>query len=179
MPVRSGGLVSSEPKSAKQELPKGVRPSPIDGRSTTSTGTRSLDGLLAGHAGLALGTSLLVEESGTTDFGGSLLRYYASEGVVQGHHVHVLGMNEVWGRDLPGLVEAVSRKTAPVEVVNERVLSGTIEGNEDAGSGTIGPGTKQVADGSGSGAGEKMKIAWRYERLGEFGPKGTSSPSSV
>jgi elongator complex protein 4 len=73
----------------------------------------------------------------------------------------------------------VSRKTAPVEVLNERVLSGTIEGNEPANSVAIGAGTKQVADGSGSGAGEKMKIAWRYERLGEFGPKGTSSPSSL
>lgn len=113
----------------------GVRPSPLDGRLTTSTGTRSLDSLLAGHTGLVLGTSLLVEESGTTDFGGSLLRYYASEGIVQGHHVHVLGMNEVWGRELPGLSgEASSTKSDE----------------------------QRTSD-------DKMKIAWRYERLGEFG----------
>jgi elongator complex protein 4 len=49
-----------------------------------------LDGLLGEHLGLAHGTSL-VGKSGTTDFGGSLLRYYASKGVVQGHHVNVLG----------------------------------------------------------------------------------------
>src|SRR5947209_16150679 len=81
----------------------GTRPSPLDGRLTTSTGTHSLDGLLAGHAGLALGTSLLVEEHGTTDFAGYLARYFAAEGVVQGHQVHVLGMHEGWGRELPGL----------------------------------------------------------------------------
>lgn len=119
----------------------GLRPSPLDGRITTSTGTRSLDSLLAGHAGLALGSSLLIEESGTTDFGGALLKYYAAEGLVQGHHVHVLGMNESWSRDLPG-------------------LSTTSEGRASKTTST--------------GSTEKMKIAWRYERLGEFG-KGMES----
>lgn len=128
--VAGGGVEAKE----KAQGP-GVRPSPLDGRLTTSTGTRSLDSLLAGHAGLVLGTSLLVEESGTTDFGGALLRYYASEGIIQGHHVHVLGMNEAWGRELPGL-SADGSATRPEE--------------------------KRASD-------EKMKIAWRYERLGEFG----------
>jgi len=161
VPLRSGASALSEsPKSTKQELAQGVRPSPLDGRLTTSTGTRSLDGLLAGHAGFALGTSLLVEESGTTDFGGSLLRYYASEGVVQGHHIHVLGMNEGWGRDLPGVAE-VSK-------------SARKEGNS-SGDGTHDRDTSRKS--SDGGSGEKMKIAWRYERLGEFGsgPRGTSS----
>ena len=126
------------------QLP-GVRPSPLDGRPTTSTGTPSLDGLLAGHAGLALGNSILLEESGTTDYAGTLLRYYAAEGVVQGHQVHVVGVTEQWGRDLPGVVD-----TADGE---ERNKAGTVENRE------------------------KMKIAWRYERLGEFGVGG-SSPSS-
>jgi len=113
----------------------GTRPSPVGGHVTTSTGTHSLDALLAGHAGLVLGTSLLIEESGTTDFGGALLRYYAAEGVVQGHNVHVLGMSETpWGRELPGL------------------SSGETKSTEDR-----------------KGSEDKMKIAWRYERLGEFG----------
>jgi len=137
----------SESKSAKQEPAQGVRPSPLDGRVTTSTGTRSLDVLLAGHAGLALGTSLLVEESGTTDFGGSLLRYYASEGIVQRHHVHVLGMNEGWGRELPGVAEGANTSSKDVS-------------SEEGGA---------KGDGRAGGRGEKMKIAWRYERLGEFG----------
>ncbi|KAF2129640.1 paxneb superfamily protein-like protein [Dothidotthia symphoricarpi CBS 119687] len=111
----------------------GVRPSPIDGRPTTSTGTPSLDNILAGHAGLPLGTSILIEESGTTDYAGALLRFYAAEGVVQGHRVHVVGMGEVWGRELPGIAESGSDKRK--------------EGRERA---------------------EKMKIAWRYEGLGQF-----------
>lgn len=120
----------------------GVRPSPLDGRPTTSTGTPTLDDLLAGHAGLALGNSLLIEENGTTDFAGALLRYYAAEGVVQGHRVHVVGVGEQWGRELPGLVGA--------------------GGPGDTGSEAVVAVDK-----------EKMKIAWRYERLGEFGA-GTS-----
>jgi hypothetical protein len=111
----------------------GVRPSPIDGRPTTSTGTPSLDSILAGHAGLPLGTSILIEESGTTDYAGALLRFYAAEGVVQGHKVHVVGMGEMWGRELPGITEDRSDSRR--------------EGKERA---------------------EKMKIAWRYEGLGQF-----------
>lgn len=118
----------------------GTRPSPLDGRLTTSTGTRSLDILLAGHAGLALGTSILIGESGTTDFGGALLRYYAAEGLIQGHQVHVLGVHETWARDLPGLTGLKEDRETP-------------------------------ADGRSAG-GDKMKIAWRYERLGEHGRGG-------
>ena len=117
----------------------GVRPSPLDGRPTTSTGTQTLDDALAGHAGLALGNSLLIEENGATDFAGALLRYYAAEGVVQGHKVNVVGVGEHWGRELPGLV----------------VASGAVGSKED--------------EAGAMGDKEKMKIAWRYERLGEFG----------
>lgn len=110
----------------------GVRPSPVDGRGTTSTGSPTLDSLLAGHAGLPLGTSLLLGEDGTTDYAGALLRYFAAEGLIQGHHLHVVGVGERWGRDLPGLV-------------------GSAEKEEKS----------QRAD-------SRMKIAWRYERLGRI-----------
>lgn len=73
-----------------------------------------------------------MEESGTTDYAGVLLRFYAAEGLVQGHHVHVVGLPEQWGRNLPGLAE-------------------TMEG------------------GLSSATQDKMKIAWRYENLGQFG----------
>ena len=124
----------SPPVAAPAPTPVGVRPSPIDGRPTTSTGTPSLDGILAGHAGLPLGNSILIEESGTTDYAGALLRFYAAEGVVQGHKVHVVGMGEVWGRELPGISE-------------DRGDEKRRENKERA---------------------EKMKIAWRYEGLGQF-----------
>lgn len=130
----------------KPAIPPGVRPSPLDGRLTTSTGTPSLDNILAGHAGLALGCSILLEETGTTDYTGALLRYYAAEGVVQTHVVHVVGLGEQWGRELPGLVSA---------------------GKDDAGSGRL------------AGDTEKMKIAWRYERLGEHGAGGAGSRGGI
>lgn len=53
---------------------------------------------------------------------------------MQGHKVHVVGMGEVWGRELPGISE-------------DRRESGRRESKERA---------------------EKMKIAWRYEGLGQF-----------
>lgn len=109
----------------------GTRPSAVDGRPVISTGTATLDSLLAGHGGLALGTSLLIEENGTTDYAGALLRFYAAEGLLQGHHVHVVGFPESWGRELPG--QATERK----------------EKNKEASQET-----------------ERMKIAWRYEQLG-------------
>lgn len=89
--------------SAVTQSQSGVRPSSIDGRPVTSTGTPSFDSLLAGHSGLPLGNSVFIEESGTTDYAGALLRFYASEGVLQGHVVHVVGVGEAWGRELPGL----------------------------------------------------------------------------
>ncbi|KAJ5488878.1 hypothetical protein N7539_003768 [Penicillium diatomitis] len=126
--------VSSQ--SAPIESSPGIRPSPDDGRPTTSTGAPSLDNLLAGHAGLPMGKTILIEENGTTDFAGALLRYYAAEGVVQEQKIHVVGVPEQWGRSLPGLI-------------------GTAESLEEKRS-------DRRKD-------EKMKIAWRYERLGEFG----------
>lgn len=113
--------------------PPGVRPSPLDGRSVTSTGTASLDGLLAGHGGLTLGCSLLIEEDGTTDYAGALIKCFAAEGLLQGHHVHVIGLPEPWGRELPGALNDADKHGKPAEV------------------------------------GNKMKIAWRYEGLGQFG----------
>lgn len=127
--------ISSTPaKKVNSDLPRGVLPSPIDGRLTTSTGTKSLDSILAGHAGLALGNMLLVEEAGTTDFSGYLSKYFTVEGAVQGHQVHVLGVNETWGRELPDLLTGVKSSN----ILKENSL-------------------------------DRMKIAWRYERLGEFG----------
>ncbi|KAG8527577.1 uncharacterized protein KY384_007730 [Bacidia gigantensis] len=126
----------------------GVRPSPLDGRSTTSSGTQTLDDLLAGHAGLPLGNSLLLEETGTTDFAGALLRYYAAEGILQGHQVLIIGVPEQWARDLPGLAEDGDS----IEASQRKHRTSDTQG-------------------------EKMKIAWRYERLGDFGVGSRAPPT--
>lgn len=143
-------LRPEDPSSPSQGPPTihipGVRPSPLDGRLTTSTGTQTLDDLLAGHAGLALGHSLLIGENGTTDFAGALLRYYAAEGVVQGHTVHVVGVGEHWGRELPGLTGDAGFTENEASVAVDK---------------------------------EKMKIAWRYERLGEFGTGAAGSRGGI
>lgn len=121
--------------------PPGVRPSSLTSHPVTSTGAGSLDDLLGGHGGLALGSSLLIEESGTTDFSGALLRYYAAEGICQGHVVHVVGVGDSWVRELPAVAD---------EKGNRRAVKPT--GDE-----------------------EKMKIAWRYEKLGQAGERGALS----
>lgn len=134
----SSGVPSSSPTSPTSA--SGVRPSPLTSIPVTSTGAASLDGLLGGHAGLALGTGLLIEESGNTDFAGVLLRYYAAEGLCHGHTVHVVGVGEGWVRDLPATVD-------------EKHRSGSSRKST-------------------TGEEEKMKIAWRYERLGQVGERG-------
>jgi elongator complex protein 4 len=129
------GGSSRDSKSSDPASP-GFRPSPLDGRATTSTGTPTLDGLLAGHSGLPMGTSLLIEESGTTDYAGALLRVFAAQGLIQRHRVHVVGLGDNWARELPGLVESTEKASKE---------SRSIDKSED-----------------------RMKIAWRYERLGQF-----------
>ncbi|KJX92579.1 paxneb superfamily protein [Zymoseptoria brevis] len=150
MAFRKRNVVVGKPSvaspSSETPAPLGVRPSPLTSHSTTSTGTPSLDGLLGGHGGLALGSSLLVSESGTTDFSGTLLRYFAAEGICQEHHVHIVGAGEGWVRELPGVAEERSRDKA-------------------AG--------KSAADE------EKMKIAWRYERLGQAGERALPDRSAT
>ncbi|KAG9899979.1 hypothetical protein KCU98_g19920, partial [Aureobasidium melanogenum] len=123
-----------ETNAAPAPTASGIRPSPLTGQPTTSTGAYSLDSLLGGHAGLALGSSLLVEESGTTDFAGALLRYYAAEGIIQSHTVHLVGAGEQWIKDLPGLVGDAEAAEAQKQAKSDE---------------------------------KKMKIAWRYERLGQ------------
>ncbi|KAK4193813.1 Elongator complex protein 4 [Podospora australis] len=143
--ARPGRVAPTAPQATPGKLapPPGVRPSPLDGRPTTSTGTLSLDQLLAGHSGLPLGTSLLIEEQGTTDFAGTLLRYYGAEGLVQGHHVHLVGYPpEYWRRNLPGLAEPDSKSKASQPAPAQE---------------------------------EKMKIAWRYEALGNSAPSGSAA----
>lgn len=67
---------------------------------------------------------------------------------MQGHKVHVVGVGQQWGRELPGLVGA----------------AGAVGEESDAGA---------------AGNKEKMKIAWRYERLGEFGAGSAGSRGGI
>ncbi|OQO09544.1 hypothetical protein B0A48_04946 [Cryoendolithus antarcticus] len=152
IPVGSsrGGAPLADDAPALSQAP-GTRSSPLTSHTTTSTGTPSLDGLLGGHGGVVLGCSILIGEHGTTDYAGALLRYYAAEGILHGHTVHVVGMGEGWVRELPGVAEARYQKTVDT-VRNEK---------------------PDLA------AQERMKIAWRYERLGQAGERALPDRSLV
>lgn len=166
-PAQQQPYQPSRPAPALQPAP-GVRPSPIDGRPTTSTGTASLDGILAGHGGLALGTSLLLGEEGTTDFAGVLLRYYAAEGLVQGHAVHIVGAREPWLEGLPGLaVEPSSSSSGGGESRGPRSTTSSSSGSGGGGGGVGARGPPA--------AGENLKIAWRYSALAGGGLQGRGS----
>lgn len=65
---------------------------------------------------------------------------------------------ERWGRDLPGLAASV-----PQTQIRKQ------GDDDDGGGGGGGEGVKKEQAG---GEKEKMRIAWRYERLGEFGGGG-------
>jgi hypothetical protein len=142
-PASPASPATPEAPTPIDQLP-GVRPSPLTSHPVTSTGASSIDGLLGGHSGLALGSSLLIGEHDTTDFAGALLRYYAAEGILQGHVVHVVGVGEGWTRELPGLADARYLRKQEQE---------------------------KVAD-TDKAAQDRMKIAWRYERLGQAGERG-------
>lgn len=97
------------------------------------------------------------------------MRFFAAEGLLQGHKVFVVlgggggggagaaGGGERWGRDLPGLAAGASQTQV-----------GKQENDDHVGGGGMGS-KKEEAGGDKR---EKMKIAWRYERLGEFGGGG-------
>lgn len=112
-----------------------IRPSPLTSHLTTSTGTATLDKLLGLGAGLALGTSLLIEEDGSTDFASALVRAFAAEGVCQRQQVVVVAPKG-WASGLPGIAE-----------------------DKDA---------RRRQKSEGGDEGDKMKIAWRYEKLGNL-----------
>ncbi|CCG81590.1 PAXNEB protein superfamily [Taphrina deformans PYCC 5710] len=123
------------PNASSQPLPRGVRPSAANGVPVTSSGCMSLDTVLSGHGGMPVGSGLVIEENGTTDFSSVLLRYFAVEGLLQGQNLWIGGgVGEHWVRDLPAATDVVAED----ETSNKRLE-------------------------------ERMKIAWRYSSLGDFG----------
>lgn len=135
----------------------GVRPSLITSQPTVSTGGADLDKLLL-HQGLPLGCSLLIEESGSTDFASVLLRAFTSQGVVHNRinkdqmdsHVIVVGLSSSWVNELPGLYKGSSKEQKKAKIVaNESKVS---VNNLASNSGTGLPARNE----------KDLKIAWRY-----------------
>lgn len=82
-PNRGAGRPEQAPVDAlenTQTQHQGLRPSLINSKRCVSTSSRSLDQLLQ-HGGLPLGTTLLIEEHGATDYASTILKGFCALGV--------------------------------------------------------------------------------------------------
>lgn len=160
-------------------LPTGSRLSSTNGSILTSTGVASLDELFGG--GLQLGSLILLKEDRCTTYAKVLLKYFIAQGMVLKHGVFVASSSpaetsEMVVKDLMGVVE------------------GKIEDSDDGDSSNLpGSGSGRLLGQTrrGEDAGDRMKIAWRYQNLPQFSsglgganplrpgmPPSASSPSS-
>lgn len=140
----------------------GVRPSSITSQATVSTGSADLDKIL-GHQGLTLGSSMLIEEHGTTDFSSVLMKSFASQGIVHNRldpkvsntHIIVLSSNNGWGKELPGIYKGSSRDIKKNRIIeNEQKVSvqNLLDTTEK----------KQPRVSSSVKKDNDLRIAWRY-----------------
>lgn len=116
------------------------------------------------HLGLPLGTSLLIEETGTTDFASVLLRNFAAQGVIHNRieknslycHVVVVGAPPSWAKDLPGEYKGSSKDQKKNKIAQDSTKISV------------------------SNMAEKdLKIAWRYGINGDKPKESDLSSSSV
>lgn len=116
------------------------------------------------HLGLPLGTSLLIEETGTTDFASVLLRNFAAQGVIHNRieknslycHVVVVGAPSSWAKDLPGEYKGSSKDQKKNKIAQD---SSKIS-------------VSNMAE-------KDLKIAWRYGINGDKPKESDLSTSSV
>lgn len=153
IPVRGTQVpINSESKKViKEESFKhpGIKPSiALSNINCVSTGTKDIDTILI-HGGLPVNCSLLIEEDGSTDFSGVLLKRYISQAIVQNrkinkivNHCIVIGMENTFGNELPD-VYAGNSKERKKKLVKEQ------EGKLSV---------------SNINAGNELKIAWRYKK---------------
>ncbi|CDO53337.1 similar to Saccharomyces cerevisiae YPL101W ELP4 Subunit of hexameric RecA-like ATPase Elp456 Elongator subcomplex [Geotrichum candidum] len=160
---RSGPLQkpSSKPPVKDRLQHIAIRPSIHSAVSTISTGSNGLDDILQ-HGGLPLGSVLLVEESGNTDFASILLRSFAALGI---HHnrtglseqssnpfdskVIAVGVEDFWGAELPGNYVGSSKDQKKLKI------------KEDEKKVTVGNLANETSERN-----KSLKIAWRYANQG-------------
>ncbi|CCE87186.1 Piso0_005729 [Millerozyma farinosa CBS 7064] len=131
----------------------GVMPSLVTSEPTVSTGCSDLDKVLL-HKGLPIGKSILIEETGSTDFASVLVKCFASQGIIHNRisgdqkqsHVIVLGLPHAWANELPGLYKGSTKEQKKAK----------IESNESKIS------VDNLADSASARNENNMKIAWRY-----------------
>src|SRR5579871_604097 len=111
---------ASQPPKSSEKPPAGIKPA---SPPVVSTGTATLDTLLSPSSGLPLSSALLVEEDGTGNYSGVLLRQYVAEGVVQGDKVWIGGVGDAWWRGIPAVAkhERNSKSTETVKELEEKM----------------------------------------------------------
>lgn len=148
-------------KQEEEEITKnpGVKPSLITSQPTISTGVADLDKILQ-HVGLPLGQSLLVQESGTTDFASIVLRAFTSQGIFHNRitkdlncHCIIIGVNPQWSKELPGLYKGTTKeqKKAKIREIENKVSVSNLA--NDSSRKELKKDDPTTSD---------MKIAWRY-----------------
>lgn len=145
-----------------------VRPSTITSQPSISTGISDLDKILL-HLGIPVGSLLLVEESGTTDFSSVVVRTFASQGIVHSRldkdtahsHVIALGVPPQWALDLPGVYKGSTKDQKRAQVTaNETKVSVS----------NLSESTTRRND---------LKIAWRYGINKEKSPLGEETDNEI
>ncbi|KAG7889502.1 hypothetical protein KL936_003076 [Ogataea polymorpha] len=125
----------------------GVKPSILTSQPCISTGSSDIDSVL-GHQGLPLGSSLLIEETGTTDFASTLTKLFLAQGIAHNRinpsqpntHDVLVGLDQNWAKGFPGIYKgSKERKKEKVQQNESKVsVSNIVNQNND------------------------LKIAWRY-----------------
>lgn len=108
------------PTTVSEKLPPGIKPASTP---VISTGTATLDALLSPSSGLPISSALLVEEDGTGNYSGVVLRQYVSEGVVQENKIWIGGIGDAWWRGVPGVAkqEKVGKAADTIKEVEEKM----------------------------------------------------------
>jgi elongator complex protein 4 len=146
-PTSTASTVLGAPAKKREFDHPGIKPSIVlSNVQCVSTGTKDIDTVLV-HGGLPTNCSLLVEEDGSTDFSGVLVKNYVSEGIIQNrragkivNHCIIIGMDSSYGTELYD-VYAGGRKERKKKLVQAQ------EGKISV---------------SNINASNELKIAWRY-----------------
>ncbi|KAG7698634.1 hypothetical protein KL930_001412 [Ogataea haglerorum] len=125
----------------------GVKPSILTSQPCISTGSSDIDSIL-GHQGLPIGSSILIEETGTTDFSSTLSKLFLAQGIVHNRinpsqpntHDIVVGLDQIWAKSLPGVYKRSKERNREKVQQNESKVS-------------VSNIVNQTND---------LKIAWRY-----------------
>ncbi|PLW32846.1 hypothetical protein PCASD_13952 [Puccinia coronata f. sp. avenae] len=172
--------LSKSALSQKKPLPTGFHPSHYNGIPTASTGIASLDDLLGG--GLPLSSSLLINEDQDGGYAKLMLRYSIAQGILSNQNLIVVASSLDEGGDPEKIIDRLmssnesEHESLPTSSSNhQKPSTGSLSdppsdhGNQKS-LGAAATATEDEDDDDGNAEtikSQRMKIAWRYENLGQ------------